>query len=57
MDQVFTLLQNRDKLSDPPYYQEAFAFSHPSTRTTFGRPYGLPTFQEGAIRAYHVPQG
>ena len=40
----------------PPHYKEAFAFSHPHTRTTVGWPYGFPTFlAKGAIRAYHVP--
>src|SRR5882724_4155797 len=42
----------------PSHYRTAFAFSHPPTRTALGWPCDLPTFlSEGAIRAYHVPQG
>jgi len=42
----------------PAHYRTAFAFSHPPTRTALGWPCDLPTFlSEGAIRAYHVPQG
>src|SRR5205823_13419292 len=41
----------------PSHYRTAFAFSHPLTRTAISRSDDLPTFTEGAIRAYHVSQG
>src|ERR671924_98278 len=41
-----------------PHYRTAFAFSHPLTRTALSWSDDLLTFlPEGAIRAYHVPQG
>src|SRR2546421_314579 len=54
---VESCCQYNRRNSYPSRYRTAFAFSHPHTRIAIGWSYDLPTFQEGAIRAYHVPHG